>query len=181
MGSPKALLEFRGQTFLDRLIDLYAPFCHPVVVVLGHSHEAIRAGVKGGAARFVTNPSPERGQLSSLQCGLAEAPGDVLFTPVDYPAIAPATVALLVRRFAAGNAPLVAPSYEGRHGHPVLIREHVKRALLALPPEDSAREVIHRYRDSAEYIEVSDAAVCRDIDLPEDYQGLLAAEAAANE
>ena len=175
MGRPKALLPFRGQTILDRLVGLYKPFCSPVIVVLGHGAEAIRAGIaRAGDVQFAINPDPGRGQLSSLQCGLALAPGDVLFTPVDYPAVEPGTVELLVR----SAAPMAAPSYQGRHGHPVLIREQVKRELLALPPDAMAREVLQRYRGSAEYVVVDDAAVCQDIDHMEDYERLLAAEAA---
>ena len=181
MGRPKALLPFRGETILDRLIGLYQTFCAPVIVVLGHSSSAIRDGIQRGAGiEFAVNPDPERGQLSSLQCGLALARGEVaLFTPVDYAAVETATVAQLLEKMAASTeAALVAPSYRGRHGHPVLIREYVKRELLALPPDGMAREVIHRHREAAVYVDVDDAAVCQDLDSPDDYARLVAAEAA---
>ncbi len=180
MRRPKALLLFRGETILDRLIGLYQTYCTRVIVVLGHSPDVIRNGIaRGAGVEFAVNPDPERGQLSSLQCGLALAPGDALFTPVDYAAVEAATVALLLGRMVtAGGAALVAPNYHGRHGHPVLIREYVKSELLALPPDGIAREVIHRYRDAADYVDVEDAAVCQDLDSPEDYERLMAAEAA---
>ncbi len=179
MGRPKALLPFRGQTILDRLIRLYRVYCERVIVVLGHTPETIQAGIERAAeVEIAINPDPERGQFSSLQCGLALAPGSVLFTPVDYPAVAEGTVELLVRRMRIGGAPMVAPSFRDRHGHPVLVREDVKLALLNLPADGVAREVIHRYRDEAEYVEVEDAGVCQDIDRMEDYQQLMAAEGA---
>src|SRR5262245_32305125 len=91
MGSPKALLELDGDTFLDRLIRAFRPHCSPLIVVLGYHAEAIRSGVRRGHdVEFVVNPHPEQGQLSSLQCGLSSVPGDsaaVIFTPVDYPRI----------------------------------------------------------------------------------------------
>jgi molybdenum cofactor cytidylyltransferase len=178
MGRPKALLPFREQTILDRLIDLYLRFCAPVVVVLGHSPETIRAGItRAGEVRFAVNPDPDRGQLSSLQCGLTLVRRDTLFTPVDYPAVKESTVEILVRRWEGCEAPVMAPSYRRRHGHPVLIREHVRQALVELPVDAMARQVIHRYRDEAVYVEVDDAAVCEDIDRMEDYHRLLAAEA----
>lgn len=172
MGTAKALLPFRGETILDGLIRLYHAFCGPVIVVLGHTPDKIRDGIaRAGDVQFAVNSDPERGQLSSLQCGLAMAPGDALFTPVDYPAVQPGTVARLVR----SRAIVAAPSYQGRHGHPVLIRDVVRRELLALPAAGTAREVIHRYRDVAEYIDVDDAGVCQDIDRMEDYERLVAA------
>lgn len=182
MGRPKALLAYRGETVLDRLIGLYSRFCTPVIVVLGHAHEAIRAGLTRAAeAQFAINPDPERGQLSSLQCGLALAPpGDVLFTPVDYAGVRAETVEALVRHFEASPAAArVAPSHAGRHGHPVLIRAYVKDALLALPVTATAREVMERYRGATEYLPVDDEGTVSDLDFPADYERLLAREAAS--
>ncbi|HXF27317.1 MAG TPA: NTP transferase domain-containing protein, partial [Bryobacteraceae bacterium] len=70
MGTSKALLTVGGETFLDRLIGLLSVVCEPVIVVTGH--DALQA--KDGM--FVTNPEPERGMLSSLQCGLRAVPAE---------------------------------------------------------------------------------------------------------
>jgi len=69
MGSPKALLEYQGQTFLNRLIRVLGEVCDPVIAVLGYHAEIIRAQAIG-SVQFVVNPDPDRGQLSSLQTGL---------------------------------------------------------------------------------------------------------------
>ncbi|MCP5113563.1 MAG: NTP transferase domain-containing protein, partial [bacterium] len=100
MGEPKALLDIWGETFVDRLIRVLGAHCDPVVVVLGHEAERVRAGVER-AAEFVINPAPGRGQLSSMQCGLRAVPGEcdgVMFTPVDYPAVKESTVAAVAGR-----------------------------------------------------------------------------------
>ena len=73
MGQPKALLLIGGQTFLGRLIAIYARHCHPVIVVLGYQADAIRAATPG-EAEWVRNEHPERGQFSSLQTGLRALP-----------------------------------------------------------------------------------------------------------
>src|SRR5437879_2257650 len=102
MGSPKALLDYRGETFLERLIRVLGGVADPVIVALGYHAETIKAQGHGGA-RFVVNPTPERGQLSSLQTALAAVPPEAdgfLFMPVDCPAIEPETVARLVETFA---------------------------------------------------------------------------------
>ena len=100
MGSPKALLEFQGETFLDRLIGLFSRRCSPVIAVLGAQHEIVRAGLRRvGEALLVQNPDFRLGQLTSMQCGLLAVPADadgVLFTLVDHPAVAPATIAALI-------------------------------------------------------------------------------------
>ena len=75
MGTPKALLQLNDETFLDRLIRLFSEVCSPVIVVLGDQADQIRSGIRRGSeARFVVNPDPERGMLSSLQCGLRSGP-----------------------------------------------------------------------------------------------------------
>ena len=73
MGSPKPLLRYRGQTFLDTLIELLAGRCSPVIVVLGAKADQIRSGVTAGAV-FVFNPDYLTGQTSSMQCGLRALP-----------------------------------------------------------------------------------------------------------
>jgi molybdenum cofactor cytidylyltransferase len=174
MGSPKALLEFRGETFLDRLIRCFSAHCSPVIVVLGHAPEIIRAGVRSaGNAVFVLNPDYERGQFSSMQCGLRAVPADadsVIFTPVDHPNVEPATVA----RLAASGATIAIPQYVGRHGHPVLFSRSLIPEFLALPADSQARTVIHQHAGEIRYIDVADAGILDDIDDPDAYHRLLA-------
>jgi molybdenum cofactor cytidylyltransferase len=173
MGSPKALLEFRGETFLDRLIRCFEVWCSPVIVVLGHAPEVIRAGVRApGKAEFVLNPRYQAGQFSSLQCGLRAIPPEAegaIFTPVDHPNIEPATVARLID----SAVPIAIPQYLGRHGHPVLFARAFIAEFLALKPEDRARTVLYRHAGDVRYIDVPDAGILDDIDDPEAYHRLL--------
>jgi CTP:molybdopterin cytidylyltransferase MocA len=177
MGRPKPLLEFEGETFLDRVIRVLAPHCAPVIVVLGRHAEIIRQSVRRSAeARFVVNPEPERGQLSSLQCGLRELPAHVeavIFTPADLPAIRPSTVQALAEAMRDGEAAVVVPTFEARRGHPVGVRRDVFRELLELPASATARDVIHRHTRATLYIPVEDPGILYDVDDPASYERLL--------
>jgi molybdenum cofactor cytidylyltransferase len=174
MGTPKALLELDGETFLDRLIRLFSLVASPVIVVLGCQAEQIRSRIqRAGQAVIVVNPDPERGMLSSLQCGLEAVPHEakaVMFTPVDHPHLEISTLQRLVSQFAL----VTIPTYEGQHGHPVLIRRPLIAELLALPPAAQASDVIHCYRSQTSYIEMDDPAVTEDIDDPAAYAELVA-------
>ena len=102
MGSPKALLPLQEETFLDRLIGLCGEYCAPVIVVLGHESERIRAALRR-PAEFVLNVDYPLGQIISMQCGLRAVPSEcpgVLFTLVDHPDPDPRTIrpTLLPRR-----------------------------------------------------------------------------------
>src|SRR5262249_25938228 len=136
MGSPKALLDFRGETFLNRLIDLFKQFCDPVVVVLGCNAAAIRASVKRpDRVIFAENKNYQLGQLSSMQCGLRAIPDSadgVLFTLVDHPNVAASTVAAVLQT----PLPMISiPRFDGERGHPVFLGRALTEQLLALPPD----------------------------------------------
>ena len=180
MGSPKALLRFRNETFLDRMIRLFALVCDPVIVVLGHNAPQIRAGLQNpGAAVFTVNSDPERGMLSSLRCGLAAVPASaeaVMFAPVDHPHLQVSTLQALASKFQTARAPVTVPVYAGEHGHPICISRALVHELLVLPETAMASDVIHRYVSATCYFEVDDPAVVSDIDDPAAYAGLMAAQ-----
>jgi molybdenum cofactor cytidylyltransferase len=171
MGTPKALLPIAGETFLDRLIRLFVPICDPVMVVLGHNSERLCPSVP-----FTINPDPERGMLSSLQCGLSELPANsqgVIFTPVDYPSVQSATLVRIAAAFRQRGSDIVIPVYLGRNGHPVCVSRRIAQELLALPVSAQARDVIRQHRDRTSFVDVDDPGVVADIDTPADYQKLL--------
>jgi CTP:molybdopterin cytidylyltransferase MocA len=105
MGRPKALLDWGGECYLDRLIRIFGAHCEDVVVVLRRGGEQQLGGCgRLRAARIAVNEEPERGQMSSLLAGLAavEAGREVLFTPVDYGHVREETVAALAQAAAGG-------------------------------------------------------------------------------
>jgi CTP:molybdopterin cytidylyltransferase MocA len=178
MGTPKALLELDGETFLDRLILTLGGSCSSVIVVLGSEAQKIRAGLRSAdQATFVNNAEYQRGQLSSLQCGLAAVPAEadgVMFTLVDHPGVLPSTVARIARRFheRAPQESLVIPCCGRQRGHPVCVARELIPEFLALPSDAQARDVIHRHREHAVYLDVEDHGILDDIDDPETYQHL---------
>ena len=177
MGSPKALLDYRGETFVGRLARVYLEFCSPVIVVLGYHAAALRPALPETAAAVV-NPAPERGQLSSLQTGLAKLPPDAegfLFTPVDSPAVEPSTVRLLAQEFRSRAAAtrFVIPRFQGKHGHPVFATPEIAEEMLALPATAQARDVVHGHVPQTKYIDVEDSGILTDIDDPAAYRRML--------
>jgi molybdenum cofactor cytidylyltransferase len=169
MGFPKALLRWDEETYLDRQIRLFGAVCAEVVVVLRPgAEEQLGACRRLAEARVVINPDADRGQLSSLQAGLAAVPADaVLFSPVDYAHVREATVRLVA---AGGPAMVFQPSFEGKHGHPVWVRRPVIDALLAAPVDSAARDVVRRFTRT--FVEVDDPGVAMDADDPAAFAAL---------
>lgn len=173
MGMPKALLEFRGETFLDGLIARFAVHCDPVIVVLGHDADRIRRAITQ-ASQVVENPDYTLGMLTSLQCGLRALPANVshaAFTLVDHPNPADATIAAVVN---APPSPVVIPRFAGRKGHPVRLSRVVIDELLALPPDAKPTDVLYRHLDTTRFLDTDDAGVVDDVDDRAAYHELLA-------
>ncbi len=177
MGTPKALLPIGADTFVDRLAGIFHSVVDPVIVVLGHDWELVSQRMRSHSpVTLAINPEPERGMLSSFQCGLRELPPvteAVIFTPVDYPNCRSATVARLADEFRAHSCDVVIPICQGVKGHPVCISRRVVGLLLGLPGTSDARDVIRQHRSTTVFVEVDDPGITTDIDTPEDYRALV--------
>src|SRR5512146_1464553 len=77
MGRDKALLEYRGRTFLENIIHaLREAGIARVVVVLGYHAEEIRQNTDLQNSEVVINQDYRSGQTSSLQAGLRALEGN---------------------------------------------------------------------------------------------------------
>ena len=187
MGTPKALLPYRGETFLNRLISLFAVHCSPVIVVMGAGAAGIRAATTRPAT-FVVNADWPNGQTSSLQCGLAAVPSDaagVLLTLVDHPAVDALTIERLLDVGGTGDvacpgqaqpAPLLRiPRYHSRRGHPIFFSRALIPEFLALAPGATAKDVVHAHAADTDFLDLDDPGILADIDDPAAYRALTEA------
>jgi molybdenum cofactor cytidylyltransferase len=173
MGTPKALLDYHGQTFLEHLAGVLGACCDSVVAVTGAHDAQIRAGIHTPVA-LVHNPQWPSGQLTSLQAGLRAVSSGldrVLFTLVDHPAIRVETV----RAVLASPALFAIPRFQGRRGHPVAFSASLIPEFLALAPSASARDLRERYSDRVAWLDCDDPGIIADIDDPETYRLLVSA------
>jgi molybdenum cofactor cytidylyltransferase len=176
MGSPKALLPYRGASFLDRLVELFAARCSQVIVVLGADAGLVRAGARRNAS-FVVNEQYRTGQTGSMQCGLRAVPPEaegVLFTLVDHPAVAPETLEALLRP--VPGALLRVPRYNGRRGHPIWFSSALIPEFLALPASGAARDVVRSHSAATAFLDLDDPGIVADIDDSAAYRALLEAQ-----
>jgi CTP:molybdopterin cytidylyltransferase MocA len=178
MGRPKALLELGGTTVLSRAIAAcrHGGADGPVVVV-AEGAAAIEAHARELGADVAVNPHPERGQLSSLQAGLARLPQGAdafLLFPVDYALVEADDVRRLLAAFAARPAGgrILTPTFAGRRGHPVVIDAALAPAFLALGEGATARDVIGAHERVP--VEMAADRVLHDMDTPADYERMRA-------
>src|SRR6266852_2616876 len=100
MGSPKALLDFRGLPFAVRILEaLEALEVKTRVIVLGPDAPRVQPAIAGHDCIIVENPEPETGPIASLRGALRALqplqPSAALVWPVDLPHVRATTLALV--------------------------------------------------------------------------------------
>ena len=183
MGRPKALLPAAtGETFIARIIrTLREAGCDGLTVVTGIHHAAIVEACADApeweTVRFVRNPDPTRGQLSSLHCGmdavLQRDTTGLLVTLVDIPLVKVETVQLVIEVWHRTRAPIVRPAIGSAHGHPVIFDAVTFTGLRAAPLNVGAKSVIAALGDRVQNVQVSDRGCLVDVDTPEEYVRLV--------
>jgi molybdenum cofactor cytidylyltransferase len=145
-----------------------------IVVVTGNEANAVQNVLRQTGVQIAHNPLFATGEmLSSLKVGLQQMPPHIAAAMVvlgDQPRIEPRTVQWLLRSYALGEGGIVAPSYQMRRGHPILIDRKYWRELLDLPIDSAPRDVINRHRDDIAYVEVDSDSVLKDVDTPQAYR-----------
>lgn len=185
MGRDKALLPWppddseTRETFLSAAIKAFSAFSDLVVVVGGKNSSSLSSFVGANAAHLVVNPDPDRGQFSSLQCGLRELLNQgreaAMITLVDHPPVQASILERLLAEFpkalSAGKWAVV-PEYKSKHGHPIMIGREFIEAFLKAPATDNARNIQHQNQARIKYFPVDDPLVATNVNTLEDYSNL---------
>ncbi|HKW75674.1 MAG TPA: nucleotidyltransferase family protein [Terriglobales bacterium] len=179
MGREKALLPWKGGTFLSTAIQSLQQTTDLVLVVVGpHNQAELAPVIYANAAFLVLNPHPENGQFSSLQRGLEEVLNRgrdaAILTLVDRPAPQMETIAQLKALFTTSPDQVwaVVPEYSGKHGHPITIGREMIDAFLRAPAASTARDVEHAHQSHILYVAVDDPLVTLNVNTAEDFEKL---------
>ena len=139
-----------------------------LAVVKPGDHDLIQVFTELGL-HIVENPLADEGMGTSLAAGInATAMADGwLIALADMPWIQPTTISALADRLENG-APMVAPVYAGRRGHPAGFSSRWRQPLRDLHGDIGARDLIAENSDALELLTTEDAGVLRDVDYPHD-------------
>lgn len=140
-----------------------------VIAVVRPGGSALERLLSEGGATVILCTNADEGMGASLATAV-RASGDVagwVIALADMPYIQPETIGRIVDALAAG-APIVAPAYRGKRGHPVGLSARFRQQLEALRGDEGARTLLREHADHLTLVEVNDPGVCRDIDTPAD-------------
>lgn len=126
---------------------------------------ALAQFLAGEVGRVVTCPEADDGMGASLASGVtaAAAADGWVVALADMPWIAPSTIASIAAAIANG-APIAAPVYAGRRGHPVGFASRYRDALQALSGDEGARRIVDDDRERLVLVAVDDPGIARDVD-----------------
>jgi len=175
MGRTKQLLPWGDTTILGQTIrQLQQSDVHDTLVVYGHEAAAVKEIAAAAGVPGVYNPDYAQGEmLSSLKTGVRHLPANcaaILVMLADQPMIEPEIINQLLQAYWRGEGELIAPTYEGQRGNPVLIGRDYFAELLELPPDSAPRLLLRRHQADLRLVPVSSDSVLRDLDQFEEYQ-----------
>lgn len=171
MGQLKQIMPIAGAPMVRQVAESLLMAGLELVVVVGHQRESVRQALHGLACEYVLNPKPEQGMFASVQAGCRkiEAGTACLVSPCDCPGILPTTIQQVKTTIVSFPDQVVIPTFHGRRGHPVGLPAGIVAQICSLPHDTPGLNTLWRETpDRVLFIEVTDPAVLRDFDTPED-------------
>jgi molybdenum cofactor cytidylyltransferase len=160
LGFNKLTVTIDGETVIRRSVK---PFImesiYELIVVTGHNHQKIKKELEGLGVSLINNPHYREGMSTSVKAVIPflEDADALFFHLGDKPFITANSIKAILNQHRSSKARIIAPLYEGKTGHPVLIDAALLRAEIGMIHGDSGlREVIEKYRRDVVFIEGDD-------------------------
>jgi molybdenum cofactor cytidylyltransferase len=177
-GAFKMELSFGEKKLIERVIESIPGFVSRIIIVTGHQHQRIENIARlFPSNRVITthNRNYERGMFSSVREGVRRLEGDAFFImPGDFPFITPRVFDILLKTLETSDQGInvFIPTFNGRKGHPVLMKKPMVKEILDEPVDSTLKTVINRNRFFT--VGVGHEGILIDIDTPGDYENAKA-------
>ncbi len=180
LGRPKQLLAYGEGTLLGHVVGM-ARSCRfdQLLVAVGGSADRVRESVDLADADVVVNDEYGEGCSSSIAAAIAglDRRCDLLVLMLgDQPGVTAETVATLLA--GRGSAPLAICRYDDGVGHPIAFARSAFEALADLHGDKGVWRLLDQRADEVTEVPVA-GQIPLDVDTPEDYRAVLAAQATA--
>lgn len=178
LGTPKQLLNFKGETLLRRMArEAAASACRPLTVVLGADAGKFKNELSDLDVHVVENPDWKDGMGSSIGTGLTKlleikrSVDGVVLTVCDQPFVTAGVIDKLVKAYQETDALIIASAYAGTLGVPALFSRELFSQLTELKGGGGgAKQIIKQFQARTISISFPEGAI--DIDTPADFEQL---------
>lgn len=190
-GRHKLLLPLHDRPVLAHVLDAtLASQARPVILVLGHQagqvRQQIAAYIKHPDLIIIENADYLQGMSTSMRLGIQKLSSDYTKSPDsmvdsalillgDQPLITAQNIDTLIAMYRTTGKRIIAPTYEGKRGNPILFDASLFPELLEVTGDEGGRRVLERHRSEIATVEMGDALANIDVDTWEVYQQVVAA------
>ena len=166
-----------GKPMVARVVDnILSSRAGPVLVVTGHRADDLRAALANRPVQHVHADRYEDGLSASLRAGLAALPDDTpaaLICLADMPLVTGRMIDRLLDAYDPDEGrTIVAPTFQGKIGNPVLWDRRFFPEMRALSGDVGARRLLERHAEMIAEVELGSDAVLRDFDTVESLAAL---------
>lgn len=181
LGSPKQLLNYKNKNLLNHIVSIALKVEDALAaVVIGSQKERMLAALSPYDIRIIENDDWAEGMSSSIKKGLQimvtinpEMEGCII-TVCDQPFITLSLLAALITIHQQTSKGIIAASYAGTSGTPVLFHKKYFSELMELQNEEGAKKIVLKYINDLATIPFNGGEV--DIDTKDDYKKLINAD-----
>lgn len=174
---PKMLLPFNGKTLLQHVINEVKKVNDTqLLVVTGCYHSLLKEILSAQQIDFIENENWEEGMGSSIQKGIKHitaeysVAGNVIILVCDQPYISSSLIHELIAAAQQTGKGIIASSYNGTTGTPVLFDKKYFEQLALLNGKYGAKKILQQFIHDTAAIAFPPGYI--DIDTPEDYEKL---------
>ncbi|MBB6237260.1 molybdenum cofactor cytidylyltransferase [Pedobacter sp. AK013] len=178
LGRPKQLLNYKGKTLLQGVInEALETNCEPVIVVLGANAKEISSQHQNDQINFVINENWENGMASSIVAGLSTLIKNnskiesIIIAVADQAFIKMSNFNNLIEKQKETGKNIIASAYDETMGTPVLFKKDYFEVLLSLKGAEGAKNILKQYPLDLETVAFEHGGI--DIDTETDYNNLI--------
>ncbi len=172
LGRLKQLTSLGGRPLMERTLEaVRRSKVNQRIIVLGYRSGEVRREIDLSSFTVVTNRSFRQGMSTSVKVGLSAVDGRAaaaLIVLADQPFLSGSLIDRIVELFQRSDALIVAPTYGGVQGNPVLLSRRLFSEMSTISGDVGAKSLLDRHREDLLEYPVRRARHLLDIDTPQD-------------
>ncbi|MGL4345022.1 MAG: NTP transferase domain-containing protein [Cellulosilyticaceae bacterium] len=177
MKAFKPMLELAGSTMIKTAIKTLADTgIDPIIVITGHNADQLEAHLSSTPVSVVRNSDYlTTDMFHSAKIGMhAIAPqcDAFFFLPADSPLFSSDTLRSLTAHMEQTDCDVASPSYQGKGGHPLLIKATATPNLVSYSGDTGLKGALALFDGDKRVLALQDIGTTLDADHPKDYEVL---------
>ena len=174
-GENKLTKKIKGIPLIKHSVkNILASSIDELIIVLGYQKEIIEKLIdKNEKIKFVFNKNFESGMASSIKTGLnnlSEKTEAFFICLGDMPMVSHDIYNQLIK--SKDNKEIIAPTYEGQQGNPVLFDKSMKETVMSITGDIGAKKMLELNKDKIFVLEINDQSIVKGFNTQDDFSSL---------